>query len=184
VEQIIPKLRKVENTTMTGWGQLQTPTPPWFLILETSSGNAYEWAWRVAAGGAMVRVLRGHKMRTTEALFNELGAALQLPSYFGENWPGLDECLADLSWMPALPRVLLFVQAVEILADEKSELLDLFSDVLVRAAEGWAEPLDRDLAWDRPALPFHAVLQVTAEDRPTVASTWTRSGAAIAELSI
>jgi hypothetical protein len=42
-----------------------------------------------------------HGVETKEALLDELYKGLRLPEYFGENWDALDECIRDLSWLPA-----------------------------------------------------------------------------------
>lgn len=34
-------------------------------------------------------------------LLLELAESLSFPDYFGQNWDALDECLRDLSWLPA-----------------------------------------------------------------------------------
>ena len=57
------------------------------------------------------RVVRGHKCRSTQALFDEFAAALQFPYYFGENWNAFDECLADLEWLPGEAYVVLLANA-------------------------------------------------------------------------
>ena len=57
-------------------------------------------------------------MRTLDALFDEMAAAFQFPYYFGENWDALDECLADLSWLPAAGYVILIRESSEVLALE------------------------------------------------------------------
>lgn len=51
--------------------------------------------------GGAVEVIRGRKCSNYEALHNEVAAALQFPDYYGENWDAMDECITDLSWMPA-----------------------------------------------------------------------------------
>jgi len=45
-------------------------------------------------------------IRTKEALLCELYQRLHFPDYFGNNWDALDECIRDLSWLPAGPVVL------------------------------------------------------------------------------
>src|ERR1051326_1670912 len=63
----------------------------------------------------VMRRIRGHKAKTTAALFDEMAAALQFPSYFGENWNALDECLNDLEWLPGDAYVLVFERSPEVL---------------------------------------------------------------------
>lgn len=165
--------------------QLSATASPLLLSFEGSPASGYEAAWRIAAGGdATVRVLRGKKMRTFMALWDEFGAALQFPDYFGENWPALDECLADLSWMPAVTRVLIIVDALQVLADEDDESLALLIDVLARVGESWATPVVLGEPWDRPAVPFHVVLQMSADEQATVVSKWAKPGVPLAPLQM
>jgi len=66
------------------------------LLLEADSKATAEavWGWREA--DLTVWTVRGRKMRTVTGLFDEMAAALQFPSYFGESWPAFDECFADM----------------------------------------------------------------------------------------
>jgi hypothetical protein len=82
----------------------------------------------------VARFLRGRKMRTAAALFDEFAAALQFPSYFGENWDALDECLADLSWLPADRYLIAITSAPEVLDVASPADRQLFWDLLKRAA--------------------------------------------------
>jgi len=87
---------------------LRSLKPPYFHLVVGSEDEFGKYAfnlnyqmswnkeWKIA-----VKVIRGKKMRTRADLFNELAAALQFPSYFGENWAALEECLDDLEWIPA-----------------------------------------------------------------------------------
>jgi RNAse (barnase) inhibitor barstar len=160
---------------------LDRPAPPWLVSLEGSPDEAYELAWRRADNATAVRVLRGHKMRTAQALFDEVGAALQFPDYFGENWPALDECLTDLAWMPAHRYVLVVVRSLDVLMNEKRDMLHLFGDVLADAAEEWARPVRRGESWDRPAIPFHVILQIQRGERDFLMELWGRPIAEFAE---
>lgn len=111
--------------------------------------------------GKVVRTVRGQKMRTFQGLFDEFGAALQFPDYFGENWPAFDECLTDLDWLGySVPGYVVVVShASQLLADEAT---GQFEDLLLlfgRAAKEWAAPVEDGEWWDRPGRPFHVILQ-------------------------
>ena len=162
---------------MTLSAALAMPNAPWVLYFEETSGAAYELAWRVSnVDGVVARVMRGKKMRTLSAFYNEVGAALQFPDYFGENGSGLEECLGDLSWIPAAVRVLVVCDAAEVLADEENDSLAGFADLLVRVATAWATPIANGSSWDRPAVPFHVVLQMTGLDLSSGVARWAQGG--------
>lgn len=40
-------------------------------------------------------------IRSKQKLLRVLADQLKLPAYFGQNWDALEECLRDLSWLPA-----------------------------------------------------------------------------------
>src|SRR6516162_7921723 len=80
----------------------------------------------------VVKRIRGHKAKSTAALFDEMAAALQFPSYFGENWNALDECLNDLEWLPGDGYVLVFERAPDLLAVESPAELESLLQVLTR----------------------------------------------------
>lgn len=138
---------------------LRTVGGPAIVSYLASPAQTYELAWRLAADGLAARVLRGQKMRTLAALFDEVGAALQFPDYFGENWAALAECLTDLSWLPAKGYVLLVTQSEAVLTDEDDGSLEVLRKTLIRASDSWATPIAKGESWDRPARPFHVVLQ-------------------------
>jgi RNAse (barnase) inhibitor barstar len=137
---------------------LRRATAPWLYSWEGPVARLYERAWAWSRAGTTCRVLRGAKMRTEPALFDELAAALQFPDYFGENWAAVDECLTDLEWLPGNGYLLLLADADQVLADEPADRFDLLLRVLERAAQEWARPVERGEDWDRAAVPFHVVL--------------------------
>jgi hypothetical protein len=69
------------------------------------------------------------------ALLARIAGALAFPSWFGGNWDALEDCLGDLSWMPAAGYVLLLEGASGLPADERGTL----ADILASAATSWSE---------------------------------------------
>ena len=139
--------------------RLESITSPHLHLLASTPGTAYEVSWYLATKGLGSRVLRGMQTQTVCGLFHEAAAALQFPAYFGHNWAAFDECLADLEWIPGTGYVILVVDALQLLArEEQSDLVTLLRS-MANAAEGYAGPIARGESWDRPAWPFHVVLQ-------------------------
>lgn len=137
--------------------------------------------WRDAR--LTVRVLRGRKMATDQQLFDEVAAALQFPSYFGENWDALEECLCDLEGMrPEAGYVLVVEDPAQVLASE-GDSLRLLVGRLRSAAYEWAKPVAAGEWWDRPPVPFHVVLSIRAEDESEVSARWEAAGAHLTRLS-
>ena len=88
-------------------------------------------------------MLRGSKSRNSARLFDEFAAALQFPHYFGENWDALDECLADLEWLPGDAYLLFFTDSHRLLDHERDDKLGSLLDVLENAAREWARAKSR-----------------------------------------
>lgn len=154
------------------------------MLLHGDPKHAAEevWGWREA--GLTVRFVRGHKMRTVVSLFDEVSAALQFPYYFGENWSAFDECLTDMDWLPSRVGIVVAVlDAVEVLSDEPAAELGTLARVIAHASETYAEPIDSGEWWDRPALPFHVVLQAREDEEALVRARWCASGATFSVLS-
>jgi RNAse (barnase) inhibitor barstar len=109
--------------------------------------------------GFLLKLVRGKKCRTAAGLFAELAEVLEFPDYFGHNWDALEECLADLEWLPAKGYVLLFTDAELILPDDEDDFAT-FVEVLNDAGEAWA-------AGDagKRAKPFHNTLAVSERNR-------------------
>jgi hypothetical protein len=123
-------------------------------------------------------------MRTVDALFDEMAAALQFPHYFGENWPALDECLSDLDWLPGgAGTVVLLVEPGEVLVDAHEAELGAFVRAIVHAATTYAGPIDRGEWWDRPAVPFHVVVSVLPDEAESLRRRWSGAGAVISDFT-
>lgn len=146
----------------------------WTIEMAAAAEAAAEWR----EARLTVRTVRGAKMRSTAALMSEVSAALQFPYYFGENWAALDECLADMEWLlPCKAIVLLVCDAELVLVDEGAEALEAFVATLGNASNEYGEPVELGEAWDRPAVPFHVVLQAPGDASADASRRWTAAGA-------
>jgi hypothetical protein len=155
------------------------------LMFEAEMKAASEaiWGWREA--GLTVRTVRGRKMRTVDALFDEMAAALQFPYYFGENWPAFDECLADMDWLPMnFGIVAVVLEPGDVLVDASDVELGAFVRAIGHAAEVYAQPIEAGEWWDRPAVPFHVVLQSRPADAVNVRAHWAKAGVAISAFNV
>jgi RNAse (barnase) inhibitor barstar len=89
--------------------------------------------YRVARAGSVGKLaLARIRFQEKEALLREIAAALRFPDWFGQNWDALEDCLADLSWLPADGYVLVFEQA------QPGDEFGVLVDVLRSSAEHWA----------------------------------------------
>jgi hypothetical protein len=141
------------------------------------------WGWREA--GLTVRTVRGRKMRTVDGLFTEMAAALQFPYYFGENWPAFDECLADMDWLPMnVGIVIVVLEPGDVLAGAADVDLEVLVRTIAHAADTYSQPIESGEWWDRPAVPFHVVLQSPPAGGTFVRARWQTAGAAISELGL
>jgi RNAse (barnase) inhibitor barstar len=131
--------------------------PPYLHLWTALPSDACEFARSIqqAPGRqAIVRLIRGAKSRTSAALFDEFGAALQFPDYFGENWDALFDCLCDLEWLPADAYLLALTDGELVLEREPKQFKSLV-EVLGNAAEEWAKAEDSQGV----ARPFHILFQ-------------------------
>lgn len=152
-----------------------------FLCVEVEPEEAGEAVSGWLDAGLVVRLVRGRKMRTWQGLFDEFAAALQFPAYFGENADAFDECIADLAWLPPQTGYVIVVsEPDQLLADAGAGALDALVSSLRGAAEEWAKPVELGEWWDRPAVPFHVVLQSAKGDAAVVVKRWTEAGASVA----
>lgn len=146
---------------------LLSATPLWLFRVIASHSAVTDFLWslqRQELQQGVVRSLRGKQMPTTEDMFNEFAAALQFPYYFGGNWAAFDECLADLSWLPATGYVITIFDSADLLAKEEGSQLDQLLGVLESVCVEWSKPVARGEPWDRPGVPFHVLFHYTPEE--------------------
>lgn len=104
-------------------------------------------------------------MRTKEALMDEFGAALQFFDGFGENWHALKECLSYLDeWLPGSCYVLVITEPSAVLSACDGEELKWLLKILAETGEWWSTPIVDNGRFNRPARPFHTVLQCSPTD--------------------
>lgn len=142
-------------------GYLQTPKAPWSSLLILPAGTTAS-ALIKAPAGFVLRVINGKKCATSAGLFTEFARALGFPDYFGHNWDAMEECLADLEWLPAKGYVLLLSDAQAVLADDEDEyetLLEILSD----AGEAWSKG---QAGGGSKAIAFHALFAVSDQEAP------------------
>jgi len=143
--------------------RLRRAEEPWALAYPASAEQAYELAWKLQGAGSVARVLRGSKMTTLAGFFAEIGAALQLPAYFGENWPALHECLTDMLWLRGPAYVLIVTDGDLLFGEDEFDSLPTLLHLAASAGEQWAMPADQDKPWGHGSVPFHLVFQVRRE---------------------
>ncbi|PJO45643.1 hypothetical protein CQ054_22715 [Ochrobactrum sp. MYb29] len=108
--------------------------------------------------------LDGTKMKCLDDFYRELEASFFLPNYFGRNYNALFDVLSDLSWMEKAHFTILVNGASSLLANDTSESLAGFVEVLSRAGKVWSEPVNDGEAWDRPCIPFHTVFLLNVNE--------------------
>jgi hypothetical protein len=81
-------------------------------------------------------------------LFQAFARDLEFPSYFGFNWDALDECVADLEWLPAAGYMIVLSHAMDVLPKQGGDFRFLV-EALKLAADGFRAPAT-DSVTERP----------------------------------
>ncbi len=112
---------------------------PVFGVLAVEPGGESAIRYALPELGYPVREVRGSKMSTVAAVFDEFAAAFQFPYYFGENKDAFDECMRDLDEFvgPARGYVVVVRDAAELLRDEPAQRA-WFVDAMGFYASEWA----------------------------------------------
>jgi hypothetical protein len=119
------------------------PEPPWLHLLVATEPDACALLTalpQTEVDGPVSRWIRGHKARSTAALFDEFAAALQFPCYFGENWDAFNDCITDLAGLPGVAYIFLITRSIHLLDREPADQLRLFLKILQNAGEEWSKP--------------------------------------------
>ena len=145
--------------TLTAY--LQSTKAPWTALLTVNQGQRAESLVRPPTG-FILKVIKGAKCQTTADLLTECARAFDFPDYFGHNWDALEECLADLEWLPAKGYILLITDAVRLLPDDEEEY-ETFLEVLRDAGEAWGSGQAGMGA--RRATPFHVLFALSEREK-------------------
>ena len=140
---------------------LQSTKAPWTSLLIVKTGQRAESLVHPPTGFSL-KVIKGAKCQTTDGLLREWARALDFPDYFGHNWDALEECLADLEWLPAKGYILLITDAAQVLPDDEEEYTTLL-EVLRDAGEAWGSG-QAGMGRQR-ATPFHVLFAVTEREK-------------------
>ena len=139
---------------------LQSTKAPWTTLLTVTAGQRTESLVRPPTGFAL-KVIKGRHCKTPANLFAEFAQALEFPDYFGHNWDALEECLADLEWLPAKGYILLITDAGCVLPDEDE--YETFLEILRDAGEAWGN--GQAEMGTRRATPFHVLFAVSEQEK-------------------
>lgn len=149
------------TTKLTLPAYLQSTKAPWASLLVVKAGQKAESLVHAPAGYKL-KVIKGAKCQTTAGLLIEFARALDFPDYFGHNWDALEECLADLEWLPAKGYIVLITDAAQVLPDDEDEY-ETFLEILSDAGEAWGSGQAGMGA--RQATPFHVLFAVSEREK-------------------
>ena len=147
--------------TVTLTSYLQSTKAPWTSLLMVAAGQSAESLVRPPTGLAL-KIIKGGHCKTPSNLFAEFARALKFPDYYGHNWDALEECLADLEWLPAKGYILLITDAAHVLPDDEEEY-ETFLEILRDAGEAWGSGQAGMGA--RQATPFHVLFAVSEREK-------------------
>ena len=158
--------------------QLISTEPPYLIVIEAEVSKIIEFGWALELqhpSKPVVRFLRGKKMTTVASLFDEFASALQFPDYFGENWNAFDECITDLSWLPADYYVLIITEAHLVFAKDSEEQWQALTSILENAGDEWATEISGE--FERTAKGFHVIFQSSGPEKGKLLSRLRSVGA-------
>jgi len=147
--------------TLTLTAYLQSTKAPWTSLLVVEPGQRAESLVH-APDGYSLKVIKGAKCQTTDGLLTECARVLDFPDYFGHNWDALEECLADLEWLPAKGYILLITDAAHVLPDDETHY-ETFLEILCDAGEAWGNG-QAEMGAQR-ATPFHVLFAVSEREK-------------------
>lgn len=163
-----------------------TPGPPWFYLATQPATEVESLLWPpslLARHSISVRWLRARLTRTIDGLHQEMAAALQFPSYYGNNWDAMRDCLRDLTWCDAPSHLIVFWGCDELLADEPTNQLQTFGRQFRGFATELMEPYQFSDAFTRPVTAFHVLFQCSLNAKEETAARLGAAGIEAADVT-
>ena len=130
---------------------LQTCNRPWVMKHHTELSQDVM---------AKAICLDGKEMTSIYGILTEFADKFKFPNYFGFNFNALNEMLRDLEWFPRSRYIVVILNGDYLLRDE-SEKLEWFLSFMSDVSEEWSVPVAQGEYWDRPAIPFHTIVQIS-----------------------
>ena len=163
---------------------LFTTEAPYLHVAESTLSEITNLGWSLSTPSVVVRFLRGKKMTSVAHLFDEFAAAFQFPYYFGENWDAFDECITDLSWIPANVYILIITNSEATLSGNDEQWFNPLTDILQNAGKEWSRPVEEPKPRSRPPLPFHVIFQSSEPGLGVITSRLRATGIPFQELQM
>ena len=93
---------------------------------------------RIEGAGLLLALLRGDTIVDKAGFLRAGAAALTFAAYSGHNWDAFEESLADLSWLPARGRVLLYDHPAPFIRRAPADWA-IARDILAAAVARWRD---------------------------------------------
>lgn len=128
-----------------------------FVICEEGEIEQFAYLQNVVNKKNNTWIIRGIRCKKRETLFQEWAAALQFPSYFGNNWDAFEECLNDLSWISS-SKIIIIVTRINEIFFQNEKLFSKLLEILNSVSNNWTKKKDNESQSNGVKL-FHVFLQ-------------------------
>lgn len=135
---------------------LSSTQSPHTRSLHVSRPDLDALRWALAKRRIESRVIDGSEIHDDDGFFAALADAWSFPDWCGRNWPAVDDCLSDLSWLPATGYVTILERAHDLASRDPRLMADIektFRSIGELRAETGMD--------GSPEVPFHLLLVET-----------------------
>ncbi len=147
--------------------QANRTAPPWLMRTALELSTLKDFVSNICTR-LKIMTVDGQAMMTVEGVMDEFGRSFDFPDYYGKNSAALEECLMDLSWLPANGYVILVQNSQLVLTLEPPQELLWLMRLLEDVCKEWGHPIADGQPWDRAALPCHVVFQYDENDAANI----------------